>query len=61
MAGMLDGDSAHSPGGVNIDLHILIYIARLGDFRIAEFDVQRIGLLKVLDLHGRKSSDSIQI
>src|SRR5439155_24542827 len=55
IARMFDRDAAKNSLRINIDLSVLIQVSRLGDLRIAELDVERIGLRKVFDLHGRKS------
>src|SRR5260370_35188635 len=49
---MLNSDSAYVPTAIVIELGVLVEILRLRDVTGAELDIERVGILKVLDLHG---------
>ena len=50
--GVLDGDAANVTIPINVEQRVFIQVAGLGHFRGAKLDVQRVGVLKILDLHG---------
>jgi len=52
LAGVLDGDAQNTPGLVHIQKRVLIQVAGLGDLGGLEFDVQRVGVLKIAYFHG---------
>lgn len=51
---MLDRHATNIAGLIKIKQRILIEIAGFDDIRHPELDVQRIGILKICDLHGLK-------
>ena len=52
ITGMFDGDATDFAFSINIQESVLIEIASFGHFGWSELNVQRIGVLKIFDLHG---------
>jgi hypothetical protein len=51
---VLDRNSADASTSIDVELRVLVQISRLSDVADTEFNVQRIGVLEVLDLHAVK-------
>ena len=51
LAGVLQSERAKVAGRIEIDLDILVEIARLCGWTLAQLDVQRIGAAEVRDFH----------
>jgi hypothetical protein len=51
---VLDSDPADLSFSINIQESVLVEVASLGDIHFPELDMQRIGILEVLNLHGLK-------
>ena len=49
---MLDRYSPNVTCLIQIKKRVFVQIARLGDLRILELDVERICIVEILDLHG---------
>ena len=54
LAGVLNGDAANAAIFVDVDKCSFVKVARLGDLGGAKLDVQRVGVLEVLNPHGVK-------
>ena len=50
--GVLHGHRANVPLAIEVEDRILIQVLRFSDFRLAELDIERVGVLKVFYLHG---------
>lgn len=54
LAGVLDGNAANAAILVDVDEGGFVEVARLGDLGDAKLNVQRVGVLEVLNPHGVK-------
>ena len=54
VAGVLDGHCHDLTRGIDIEQGVFVEISRFADLALAEFDIERIGVLKILDVHGEK-------
>ena len=52
LAGVLDGDTQDAPDFVQVQKRVLIQVAGLGNLGGLEFDVHRVGVLKIAYFHG---------
>jgi hypothetical protein len=53
-ARVLDGDATDFAFSINVQNSVLVEVASFHNLGRSKFDVQRIGVLKVLNLHGSK-------
>jgi hypothetical protein len=51
---VFDRDAADLAFSINVDNRILVEFSAFSHFDRSEFDVQRIGILKVFNYHGLK-------
>jgi hypothetical protein len=49
---LLDRDSTDVAFPIQVEQRVLVEIPGLGNFRLFELDVERIGILEVADFHG---------
>ena len=49
---MLHGHGDDIAVAVYVEQHVFIQVTCLGDFRLAELDVKRIGVLEIFDVQG---------
>jgi len=53
-AGMLERERAYVAAGIQIDLRILVQVARFRDEGLAELDIQGVSVVEVTNFHGAK-------
>ncbi len=51
LAGVLEGDGADVPLGVNVEHGVFVETPLLGDVAVAELDVERVGGLEIIGFH----------